>query len=43
VKRSGAEEAGCWELHDEAVTLRGRDEPTRLATPLSAVPANIRS
>ncbi len=43
VTRSGAEEAACWELHDETVTLRGRDETTRLATPLSAVSANIRS
>jgi adenylate cyclase len=32
VERAGPEEAACWELRDEVV-LRGRDEPTALATP----------
>ena len=33
VERAGPEEAACWELRD-SVTLRGRAEPTRLATPV---------
>jgi adenylate cyclase len=52
VERAGAEEAGCWELHHERITLRGRAEATRLATPRrtprrpamrSDLSANIRS
>jgi adenylate cyclase len=33
VEAVGAEEAACWEVHEEVV-LRGRDEPTGLATPV---------
>jgi adenylate cyclase len=35
VERAGAEEAACWEVR-ESVVLRGRDSPTRLATPVRA-------
>jgi adenylate cyclase len=39
VRRAAPDEAGHWELDDE-VSLRGRAEPTRLATPVeSRVPA----
>jgi adenylate cyclase len=38
LKRAGAEEAACWEVRDEVV-LRGRDEPTALATPVAGCPA----
>jgi adenylate cyclase len=33
-RRVGGGEAEHWSL-DDAVTLRGRDEPTRLASPLT--------
>lgn len=33
VEAAGSEEAGCWEL-GERVQLRGRPEPSRLATPV---------
>jgi adenylate cyclase len=36
VERAGPEEAACWETREEVV-LRGRDEPTALATPAQAV------
>jgi adenylate cyclase len=36
VKGAGAEEAACWEIREEVV-LRGREEPTALATPARSV------
>jgi adenylate cyclase len=36
VERAGPEEAACWETREEVV-LRGRAEPTALATPAQAV------
>jgi len=38
VERAGAEEAACWEVREEVV-LRGRDDPTGLATPVPGSPA----
>jgi adenylate cyclase len=38
VKRAGPEEAACWEMREEVV-LRGREDPTGLATPIPGRPA----
>ena len=38
VKRAGPEEAEFWQIREEVV-LRGREEPTGLATPLDLTPA----
>jgi adenylate cyclase len=38
VERAGPEEAACWQIRDEVV-LRGRERPTRLATPRALTPA----
>ena len=34
VGRAGPEEAACWDVREEVV-LRGRDDPTGLATPVT--------
>jgi len=40
LEAAGADEASAWRL-GEAVTLRGRDEETRLALPSAAEPISI--